>query len=738
MLETSGYKLPLYGQSFFENVQYSQRLSSNAVGGLGFAPLDNAPVSGDYLLGVGDQLIVRGWGSIDLEVRAAIDRNGAITLPRVGAVPLAGVKAAQAEGVLRNAIGKYYKDFQVSVTLAGLRGITVYVVGQARRPGSYTLSGVSTLASGLLATGGPGPSGSMRRVQLKRAGQLVREFDLYEFLAKGDSSGDVKLTDGDVIVIPPALGHVALVGKVNNPAVYELKRSDETLADVLEVAGGLPVVADPRRVTLERIQPEKSQPRTVEDFALTAQGLKTPLRNGDMLTIQPVLPELGNAVTLRGNVAQPVRQAWRQGMRIRDLIPNKQALISRDSVRRQNETLFDVSQRERTQREREAIPEDLLGDSELDRRQQRAARLGGRTTFGAQEQGTQVSTTPNAAAVNQLTTSLADSVGNLYDEINWDYAVIERLQRQDLSVRLIPFNLGEVMADEKHRDNVLLEAGDTVTVFSANDIRVPMEKRRIAVRVEGEVANPGIYQAKPGETLPDLIRKAGGLTHNAYLYGAGFYREDVRRAQVDNQAKLLRRLESESATQLASLSQSTGASSDGNLMQARIAAAQQAQRQALERVRSLKPEGRIALGLEPEVYNYVNKLPEVRLQNGDRLLVPSRPDFVYVYGSVNTESSLLYRPGVTVTEYLRQAGLGSAADKDNVILVRADGTASTGGGWFSGSILSARVMPGDAIVVPDKIDLEATWSTVVRNAKDLTQIFYQLGLGAAALKTLRN
>ena len=719
MLETSGYKLPLYGQSFFENVQYSQRLSSNAVGGLGFAPLDNAPVSGDYLLGVGDQLIVRGWGSIDLEVRAAIDRNGAITLPRVGAVPLAGVKAAQAEGVLRNAIGKYYKDFQVSVTLAGLRGITVYVVGQARRPGSYTLSGVSTLASGLLATGGPGPSGSMRRVQLKRAGQLVREFDLYEFLAKGDSSGDVKLTDGDVIVIPPALGHVALVGKVNNPAVYELKRADETLAEVLEVAGGLPVVADPRRVTLERIQPEKSQPRTVEDFALTAQGLKTPLRNGDMLTIQPVLPELGNAVTLRGNVAQPVRQAWRQGMRIRDLIPNKQALISRDSVRRQNETLFDVSQRERTQREREAI-------------------LGGRTTFGAQEQGTQVSTTPNAAAVNQLTTSLADSVGNLYDEINWDYAVIERLQRQDLSVRLIPFNLGEVMADEKHHDNVLLEAGDIVTVFSANDIRVPMEKRRIAVRVEGEVANPGIYQAKPGETLPDLIRKAGGLTHNAYLYGAGFYREDVRRAQVDNQAKLLRRLESESATQLASLSQSTGASSDGNLMQARIAAAQQAQRQALERVRSLKPEGRIALGLEPEVYNYVNKLPEVRLQNGDRLLVPSRPDFVYVYGSVNTESSLLYRPGVTVTEYLRQAGLGSAADKDNVILVRADGTASTGGGWFSGSILSARVMPGDAIVVPDKIDLEATWSTVVRNAKDLTQIFYQLGLGAAALKTLRN
>jgi protein involved in polysaccharide export with SLBB domain len=379
--ETTGKTLPLFGLSFFDNVQFSQRATANPVpgmaGGLGFAALDNAPVSGDYLLGVGDQLVIRGWGSIDLDVRTAIDRNGVVNIPRVGAVPLAGVKAAQAESVLRQAIAKYYKDFQVSVTLAGLRGITVYVVGQARRPGSYTLSGVSTLASGLLATGGPGPHGSMRRVQLKRAGQLVQEFDFYAFLAKGDSSGDVKLTDGDVIVIPAALGHVALLGTVNNPAVYEIKRHDETLGDILEVAAGLPVVADPTRVMLERIQPEKSQPRTVQDFALDATGLKTNIKNGDMITIQAVLPELANAVTLRGNVSRPMRMAWRSGLRLRDLIPNREDLISRDSVRRQNEVLF------------------------ADR-------------------------------------NIADSVGNLYDEVNWEYAVIERIKRSDLTVELIP------------------------------------------------------------------------------------------------------------------------------------------------------------------------------------------------------------------------------------------------------------------------------------------------------------
>jgi protein involved in polysaccharide export with SLBB domain len=773
VLETAGYKLPLFGLSFFDNVQFSQRASANPLGGLGFAALDQAPVSGDYLLGVGDQLIIRGWGAIDLDVRASIDRNGAINIPRVGAVPLAGVKAAQAESVLRQAIAKYYKDFQISVTLAGLRGITVYVVGQARRPGSYTLSGVATLVSGLLATGGPGPNGSMRRVQLKRAGQVMKEFDLYAFLAKGENSGDIRLIDGDVIVIPPALGHVALLGKVNNPAVYEIKRAGETLADLLEVAGGLPVVADLRRVTLERLQAEKTQPRSVLDFALNAQGTQTQLQNGDLLTVQSVLPELTQTVTLRGNVTQPTRLAWREGMRVRDLIPSKEALISRDSVRRQNEALFDAAQLERAQRERDTVPEDLQSDTELDRRLQRAQRLSGRGAWGLQDQNGKTDSTgmPSVARATQgmaMTQNapatpgaqggqsaqggpspqgpngaqgfaLIDRVGLVYDEINWDYALIERIRREDLTEQLIPFHLGSVMADASHPDNQLLQPGDIVTVFSVQDLRVPLEKRRIFVRVEGEVGSPGIYQSRPDETLPDLIKKAGGLTRNAYLYGAAFYREEVRKSQIENQIKLVRRLEADSANALATFSQSTGASTDASLMQARVAAAQQAQRQAIERVRSLRPEGRIALGLEPVLETQLIQLPDLRLQNGDRLFVPAKPDFVYVFGSVSTESSLIFKPGMSVSDYLKQAGMNGSADRNNVVLVRADGSAlSSDSGWFGRSILGVSVMPGDAIVVPDKIDLEATWSTVVRNTKDLTQIFYQLGLGAAAIKTLRN
>ncbi len=797
VLETSGQQLPLYGQSFFDNVQQSQRQQQlqnaqapqnpAAAGGSNpFAPIDSAPVSPDYPLGAGDQLVVRGWGSVDIDARVVIDRNGMVSIPRVGSVPLAGVKAGQAEGVLRNAIGKYYKDFQLSVTLGQLRSITVYVVGQARRPGSYNLSNVSTLASGLFASGGPNANGSMRKVQLKRAGQVVTEFDLYEFLSQGTNAKDAKLVDGDVIFIPPAVGHIALVGKVNTPAVYELKSEGETLDQLFAVAGGLPITADPRRASLERLTPSQSQPRSVQDFALDAKGLKTPLKNGDLLTVQSISPELGNAVTLRGNVAQPIRLAWREGIRVRDLIPNRETLISRDSVRRQNEVLFDAAQRERTQRDREMVADDLLDDKEVNDRLLKDPRYASRFVPGLATTGkaTAIATAqptpgmPGAGInlpsgnvnvnqqqalpdINDLESyrdrrqtrlfsqqapiqvkdrnevpSVAELIGNLYDEINWDYAVIERINRKDLSVSLHTFNLARVLNDAKDPDNHLLQPGDVVTVFSATDMRVPIAKRRIMVRVEGEVMQPGVYQAKPGETLATVLQRAGGLTHDAYLYGSALYREDVRKSQIENLQKLMRRLESESSAQIAQLSQSMGASSDANLAQTRMLAAQQAQRQALERIRSVRPEGRIAMGLEPALFNYLNKLPDIRLQNGDRFVVPSRPDFVYVYGAVNTESALIYKDGQTVKDYLGAAGMSLAADKDAVIVVRADGSALTSNGSWFGSINSVKLMPGDAIVVPDKVNMEASWSAFIRNTKDFSQIFYQLGLGAAGLKAL--
>jgi protein involved in polysaccharide export with SLBB domain len=257
------------------------------------------------------------------------------------------------------------------------------------------------------------------------------------------------------------------------------------------------------------------------------------------------------------------------------------------------------------------------------------------------------------------------------------------------------------------------------------------------VRVEGEVNKPGVYPVLPGDTLASILKKAGGTTADAYLYGMGFYREDVKKAQRENLDKLLRRLESESAGSLAQVSQSFGASSDLTVAASKVQALQLAQRQSLERARSLKPEGRIALGLPAALNAAIDLLPDLRLQNGDRIYLPTRPDFVYVYGSVNTESALLFKRGSTVADYLELAGSNSGADRDAVILIRADGSALTSQGFWRNDLLGAQVMPGDTIVMPEKLDRESGWSSFIRNTKDITQVFYQLGLGAAAIKTLR-
>jgi protein involved in polysaccharide export with SLBB domain len=711
VLQVTGQRLPLFGYQFFENINASQ---AQAVGAMqttnAFAPAEGTAVSPDYPLGAGDQLIIRAWGSIDVDVKVTIDRNGQIVIPKVGSVPMAGVKVSQSEAVIKQALAKNYKGFEVNVTLGQLRVITVYVVGQARRPGSYTLSSMSTLSSGLFASGGPNANGSVRRVQLKRAGQLMTEFDLYGFLSQGQAAGDVRLIDGDVIFIPPAAGYVALQGAVNSQAVYELKSTSEKLDQLLAVAGGLPITTDPRKVSLERITPHLPQPRSIQNISLqtaSEQGMQTALQTGDLLTFYPITPDMGNAVTLRGNVAQAARMPWKQGMRVSDLIPNKEALITPSSVRKQNETLFDANKRARTSRERSTESFDA--------------------TLWQQQ--------PKLQEPRSLV--LADQVGEALEEVNLDYATIERFNRKDLSSDLIAFNLGKVLANTQDAENIQLQPGDVVTVFSSDDVRIPQAKRRVIVRLEGEVQRPGIYQVAPNESLASLLLKAGGLTPNAYLFGSAFYREEVRKQQTENLDKLVRKLEAESASSLSQVAQSQGGASESAALQAKIAAAAMAQKQSLDRLRGVKAEGRISLSLPASLRMSLNELPRIGLQNADKFYVPSRPDFVYVFGSVNTESALLFRPGLSVSAYISLAGMGGSADRDGVILVRPDGSAMTSQSFWRNEVLSAEVLPGDIIVLPEKQDRETTWSAVFRNTKDITQILYQLGLGAAAIKTLR-
>ncbi len=748
LLQTTGQILPLYGADFFESLNNSN------------AQYARSPVGDDYVLGAGDQLLIRIWGSTSAETTVSIDRQGAIAIPKLGTLRLAGVKAGQVDAVVKAFFSKFYKDIEVSVALGKLRKITVFAVGQSRNPGSYALSSQATLTTALFASGGPSAGGSIRRVQLKRQGQTVAEFDLYAFLGKGDKSADIKLQDGDVLFYPRAAGFMAFVGKVNSPGVYEIKEgtdSKETLADYLNLAGGLPVTADPRRATLERVQAGTDQPRRVQDISLAAAGLQTPIKNGDVLTVASIVPELANAVTLRGAVAQPTRMAWRQGMRVSDVISKKSLLINPATVRQQNEVLFDNFEQERTARGRARVPSDLAVDRVLlDKKNKEDEKSHINPSSFADFGKPADPNTPKVAEplrpVGEMTErdiataqlgkpvlvedSLADRIGQLNEEINLEYAVIERFSRETLKLSLLPFNLGKVLASPKSEGDLELQAGDVITVFSHKDIQVPTAMRQVFVRIEGEVKSPGIYPVGPGDNLQTILQKAGGSTSDAYLFATSLYREEVKKTQKLNMDKLLRRMESESSAVVAKIMQSGGATSDFSALTAKIQSVQQAQKQSLDRFRTLKPEGRIYLGI-PANANLVQEVPAIRLENGDRIHIPPKSDFIQVFGSVNTESALLYRAGLTVKDYLAMSGVGSSADLNGAILVRANGSAITNQSYWSNDALSAQVMPGDTIFLPEKFDRESAWSHSVRTAKDITQVLYQLGLGAAAIKTLR-
>ena len=751
VLQTTGQTLPLFGAEFFEN------LANNN------GQFSRSPVSDDYVLGAGDQLLIRVWGSTSAEATVTVDRQGAIAFPKLGTLRLAGVKAGQLDAVVKSYFNKFYKDIEVSVSVGKLRKITVFVVGQARNPGSYSLTGQSTLTSALFASGGPNSSGSLRNLQVMRQGKNVAEFDLYNFLGNGDKSLDIKLQDGDVVFYPKAAGYMALMGKVNTPSIFEVKGVNDSLDYFVSLAGGLPVSADPRRATLDRVQPGADQPRTVESVSLLGSGLQTKVKNGDVLTVAASLPEIAGAVTLRGSVTQPARLPWKPGMRVSDVINKKSLLLTPESIRKQNEVLFDKFELERTARSRARVPSDLAvervllmgrNEQDSDKNQQSTPTPNGLPILNGgrqNEQQTAKTNDPNKpseltdrdVAIAQLgkplisEDSLADRIGQLSEQINLDYAVVERFSRETLQVSLLPFNLGNMLKTPKGQDDLVLEAGDIITVFSSKEIQIPTSRQKAFVRIEGEVNKPGIYPVAPGDTLKSLIEKAGGTTPEAYLFATGLFREEVKKSQQRNMDKLLRKMEAESSAAVAQITQSGGASADPVSLQAKVQSVQQAQRQSLDRFRMLKPEGRISLSINPSMNVTVENFPSLRLENGDRISIPPRPDFIQVFGSVNTESALVYKAGLSVKDYIALAGVGGSADVNGVILVRADGSAMTNQSFWGNDVLSAQVLPGDTIVMPEKFDRESGWSQTVRNAKDFTQVLYQLGLGAAAIKTLR-
>ena len=662
--ESTGRLLPMYGRDLFDAPQ-------------AYAANSAIPAPDNYLLGPGDEVRLQVWGPVDFNTNLTVDRNGQVTLPKVGVVTLAGVAVRDLDKTIQGQLSKVFTNFQSSATMGRLRGIQVYVVGQARQPGTFQLSSLSTLVNALFASGGPNANGSMRNIELKRAGQTITTFDVYDFIARGDKTRDVALLSGDVIVIPPVGPRVAVTGAFDQAAIFELKNSATNVGDILSLGGGVPALAKMHKALLERITRSSNPPRQVKEITLDAQGLIQPLQDGDVLTLLDISPAFANAVTLQG-VAAAVRYSWFEGMRLLDLIPDRDALISADYYKRKNLLVQNTEQ-----------------------------------------------------------TREKDLLRSRVDQINWEYAVIKRMDRSKLSTQLIPFNLGKMVLNKDPAHNLVLQAGDVVTIFSQKDLRLPQERITRMVQVEGEVAAPGLYQALPGETLPELLKRVGGITPQAYVFGLEFSRVSVRTRQQENLDTLIRRLESQVQGKGATLTANLGADRADQAQV--IQQQQQAQLNAqIARLRTLQSNGRVSLELDPQTHTLAS-IPDLPLEDGDRIVVPSTPGFVAAFGSVNNENVFIYRQGKTVADILASAGLTEDAEPSQAFVLRADGSIiarQDRSGFFGGSFESMQVMPGDTVVVPAQIDRESRYNAIVRGAKDWTQILSNFGLGVIALSRI--
>jgi len=282
-----------------------------------FAPVEEVPVGPDYVIGPGDEIKVSIWGSIEGQWTSVVDRDGTISLPKLGQLGVTGLNFSELKIVLNKELSRYYTGFEMNVTMGSLRTIRVYVVGNAHSPGSYTISSLSTLLSALFQTGGPSKTGTMRNIRVERSGNTVTHFDLYDLLLKGDKTKDIRLMPEDVIFIPPVGPLVGIAGSVHTPAIYELK-GENKISQLVDMAGGLSAVAFTGRVQIERIIENRSQVVFESDLGSIKNNALT-IQSGDMLKVFQIVQDR-KIVRLTGAVNRDGEYGFSPGMTVKDLI----------------------------------------------------------------------------------------------------------------------------------------------------------------------------------------------------------------------------------------------------------------------------------------------------------------------------------------------------------------------------------------------------------------------------------
>ena len=686
---STGRVLPIYGAGLFGGVPST------------FAPVDDLPVTPDYTLGPGDEIHIQVFGQVNLDATYGVDRTGSIFIPQVGTFHVAGLHFSQLNDYLRAQLGRVYRNFDLTVNMGQLRSIPIFILGQAARPGRYTIGSLSTLLNALFASGGPTGQGTLRDIQVKRAGKTIVDFDLYDLLLRGDKSKDIRLEPDDIIFIPQIGPQVAIVGSVSNSAIYEL-HGETNLKQLIDLAGGYTNVASSSSARLERIYEHTE--RSLLDLNL-ADAATTDLHNGDIVTISPILGRFKAAVTLRGNVANPGRYVWHPGMRLLDLIPNREALVTRSYYDKLNQLGSVPTQ---------AANGDRSGELGIRSGVAAAGTTGG---TGATANGAPVAAT---LADSGVPFGPANDVVLTAPDIDWSYAIIERQSKADLTTSLIPFAPGKLLMDGDRSQNLELISGDVVTIFSKADIRVPVTQQTRFVHLEGEFIASGAYSVLPGETLRQLLRRVGGFTDDAYLFASQFTRESTRRLEAQRLQEYADTLDAQISSESSRIARSsvTGTDPVASTSDARL---------AVDRLRHVQPTGRLVLSsLRPDSRG-IDAVPDLALEDGDRFIVPRTPSSVTVQGQVYNANAFLFERGKRASGYIHEAGgPDRTADKKRMFVLRADGSVYS---QQYGNVMHANIFPGDTVVVPPVL----THTSVLRDIIAMAGVAAGVGSNLALL-----
>ena len=811
-----------------------------------FAPANNIPVPADYVLGPGDNLVVQFYGKENYTRSYEVNRDGTIDFEGLAPVPLAGLSFDEAKDLLNSIVKNQIIGQRASITLGTLRSIRVFILGEANLPGSYTVSSLSTMTNALLVSGGIAPTGSLRRIQLKRGGELVTELDLYDLLLRGDTRSDVRLLPGDVLFVPPVGRQVTVIGEVLRPAIYEVRQEDDVAA-ALSIAGGLKPTAYPRASRIERVNDDGK--RVILDVNVASlRGKKTALRNGDLLQVFSVLDRVEDAVTLKGHVLRPGAFEWRKGMRVTDLIPSvaalkvnpdlTYALLKREIAEDNSYSIlpinlqFVLSNRDSDLNWRLQPRDEVIVFSIAERtaeNQQLVEQLKLQATFEHPAKTVviegQVRFPGEYPLFEEMT--LVDLIQAAYDllpEADLDYVLRANLdntgrltlEQVDLTesvrpaVRLLPGDQVFIFAKDAAREELLTplleqlqsygsKQNPTPVVKVDGDVRFPgsypltddmllsdlikaagglaesadgltaevtrqkidetnnayiahadidlttqaanglgfqlgpddlVQIKRLPnfiteeiVELTGEVRYPGAYKIAKGETLSNLLLRAGGLTEFANPQAAIFLREELRLKEQELLARFTQQLQRDAAA-----AELEGAQQGDE--------AQAINEQLLDQLATVQASGRLVIDL-PSLLSQPGSNSDIELKNGDQLVIPRATQEVSVVGEVNFPTSHLYKSGLAVQDYINNSGGFTArSDKQRMFVIRANGevVAQTKPKLFQRILAfnnNYQVAPGDTVVVPYDIDALGPLARVTTVA----QILFQLSTTVAALNS---